>query len=502
MREQRSPLRWVALAAAGAFAVVIIAVFSVRHYTYSHDDAFISYTYAKNLAQGHGLVFNQGERVWGFTSPLQVMLLGALAFLGLDLPPTSFFLSIIWISLTSLLVFRLSGRLFRDGWSRLGISLLFLFGGGSFYFLGLESSLLAFLQCLFLVLLLENRARLAALVAGLSCLARPDSLLLVVPVLLLGKETRARGNLLLFLVPGLIWSVFAFFYYGTQVPNTLHGKAGMYGLGEYLRAGFGYLAGAPFHEEWMKPVPLLRILDRVMAAAAPVLLPLLSLSSLANPQVRRVPVLGYALVAYPWLLILSYAVIGAPISHNWETYSAFFFFRLSVMVGFWSLLRLLLDRLSPAPPRSGAVRAGVVAGVFLGVLALVAVDVRDLASHLEKVQTTYWYGGRHSDYLAISRWIDGNLPPGSTLGLLEPGTIGYYTRLHIIDMGGLVTRGDSPPGRIPDYRYFVERYRPQYLLLEEVIDTPFKVEEGLWYLPERVFPKGSYRTFTLMRRFP
>jgi len=37
------------------------------------DDAYISYRYAHNLARGHGLVFNPGERVHTFTSPLGVL---------------------------------------------------------------------------------------------------------------------------------------------------------------------------------------------------------------------------------------------------------------------------------------------------------------------------------------------------------------------------------------------------------------------------------------------
>src|SRR5262249_18141665 len=39
-----------------------------------HDDAFISFRYGQNLAEGHGLVFNRGQRVMGSTSPGQVLL--------------------------------------------------------------------------------------------------------------------------------------------------------------------------------------------------------------------------------------------------------------------------------------------------------------------------------------------------------------------------------------------------------------------------------------------
>ena len=42
------------------------------------DDAFISFRYARNLLEGHGLVFNPGERVEGYTNLLWVLELAAL----------------------------------------------------------------------------------------------------------------------------------------------------------------------------------------------------------------------------------------------------------------------------------------------------------------------------------------------------------------------------------------------------------------------------------------
>jgi len=38
------------------------------------DDAFITFRYGQNLALGHGMVFNPGERLMGSTSPVEVLL--------------------------------------------------------------------------------------------------------------------------------------------------------------------------------------------------------------------------------------------------------------------------------------------------------------------------------------------------------------------------------------------------------------------------------------------
>ena len=46
------------------------------------EDAFISFRYAENLARGEGLVFNLGERVWGYSNFLWTLLLGLWVRLG------------------------------------------------------------------------------------------------------------------------------------------------------------------------------------------------------------------------------------------------------------------------------------------------------------------------------------------------------------------------------------------------------------------------------------
>ena len=42
------------------------------------DDAFISFRYAENFAQGNGLVYNVGERVEGFTNLSWTVLFGLI----------------------------------------------------------------------------------------------------------------------------------------------------------------------------------------------------------------------------------------------------------------------------------------------------------------------------------------------------------------------------------------------------------------------------------------
>lgn len=76
--------RLLFVAAAVIFVVVTLATFwSVR--AFYNDDAFISLRYAHNLLAGHGLVWNPGEGVEGYSNFLFVLIVASLGKLGLDL---------------------------------------------------------------------------------------------------------------------------------------------------------------------------------------------------------------------------------------------------------------------------------------------------------------------------------------------------------------------------------------------------------------------------------
>jgi hypothetical protein len=65
--------------------VLFLILFYVRGIQFE-DDAFILYRYAVNWANGHGLVFNIGERVEGVSTFLWSAILAVLAFFSADLP--------------------------------------------------------------------------------------------------------------------------------------------------------------------------------------------------------------------------------------------------------------------------------------------------------------------------------------------------------------------------------------------------------------------------------
>jgi len=73
--------------AANAIAgIAVLAWFArnVAHWRFLGDDAFISFRYARNLAEGHGLVWNVGEAVEGYTNFLWVLLMAAGMRAGIE----------------------------------------------------------------------------------------------------------------------------------------------------------------------------------------------------------------------------------------------------------------------------------------------------------------------------------------------------------------------------------------------------------------------------------
>ncbi|MFN0134831.1 MAG: hypothetical protein ACKVS9_01795 [Phycisphaerae bacterium] len=72
-------------AAGGWPLVVVLAAFAVHFYFFSHqinDDAFITFRYSLNLAEGRGAIFNEGEYVEGYSNFLLMLIVAAAIKVG------------------------------------------------------------------------------------------------------------------------------------------------------------------------------------------------------------------------------------------------------------------------------------------------------------------------------------------------------------------------------------------------------------------------------------
>jgi GTP-binding protein EngB required for normal cell division len=93
-------------------AAVAAFVYHARLYwSWTEDDAYISFRYAQNLAHGNGLVFNPGERVEGYSNFSWVLLAAVAIHAGLDPVEVSKVLGLLSAVAALLLSWQLARRL-------------------------------------------------------------------------------------------------------------------------------------------------------------------------------------------------------------------------------------------------------------------------------------------------------------------------------------------------------------------------------------------------------
>jgi arabinofuranosyltransferase len=238
---------WLGLAV--LVAVAMVAAWQLR---FVQDDAFISFRYARNLAEGHGLVYQPGDRVQGFTNPLWTLLMVIPHALGWDVVVFSQLSGIACLGVTVGVTYRL-GRLLLGSWTRALVAVVVLVGTVSFTAYGtggLETSLQTALVTVVALLASRiirrrgaGRGELLAIsvTAGLAMLTRLDAALLVgtwsalvLVALARGAPSRPRrravGDAVLLGAPALLlvgaWSVWAHGFYGSVLPNTFVAKRG------------------------------------------------------------------------------------------------------------------------------------------------------------------------------------------------------------------------------------------------------------------------------------
>ena len=238
-----SPIADVAPAVAAAVAVLTLRIAALAGREGQHllfDDAFISFRYAQNFANGLGLVFNEGERVEGYTNFLWTVLLAGAARLGLDIVSTSVVLAAVCTIATTIVLAAFGRVLFdREPHARLLIAiapvLFAAWGPQARYVLsGMETSCFVLLVVTGAWLATLNRPLAAGAIFGAATLTRPEGaayFVVVVVAALMGAAGRRSSRSAAWLVGAFVAVVGPYFcwrlqYYGLPLPNTYYAKTG------------------------------------------------------------------------------------------------------------------------------------------------------------------------------------------------------------------------------------------------------------------------------------
>ena len=430
------------------------------------DDAYITYRYAQNLLDGHGLVYNEGERVLGTTTPLYALTLAGFGLLlggsQAPFPWISVAINTLADATTCLFLIGIAKRIgfHRTGiataaiWAIAPMSVTFAIGGmETSFFIALMSGTFYFYS--------KDRPVPAALFASLSLLTRPDSLLFILPILadrLRRILPRCRFNPdplpisfregVAFLGPTLSWFSIATIYYGKPLPNSMAAKIVAYNLES--------------HEAFIRllqhfATPFLGHLTFGTFWIAVGLVLYLSLFLIGTITALRARIQAWSIFIFPVLYFIAFSIAN-PLIFRWYLTPPLPVFFLGIFLGvdritqdfkknfiFWifTLLAFLLTLNGwTVKPDHGPTRpAPEMAFIKLELMyEKVGVDIKD------------------------------TLEADQTLAAGDIGALGYFTQARILDTVGLISPVSAIYYPLPKSDYVINYTIPTDLILTEKPD--------------------------------
>ncbi len=425
-------------------AVLLCAALAwpLRHYV--TDDTFIHLQYARNVAEGRGFVFNPGERVYGSTSPLWVVLLADGIALGGDGLAVARAFGALATLASLVLWFALMRQTLSSPWLRAASTLAWAGHAwmSRWSLSGMETPLAVALVLAGFVAFTSgerwgSRPRATSLLWSLAGLVRPECALLVLLWALarVVEEGPIRGarRSLAELWPALLvqggWLAFASIYFGVAWPNTLAAKA----------AGG---VGLDYHvEQFQRQAGIVAATDGVLVA---LLLVLLALRFARGGR----PALRPALRGLPWAWLaavpLLYMVRGVPVLSRYMV-------PLLPVVG-WLAWRTLDRTLAPRPVMTPATDAParwarsnarvVVIGLLLAGVVLAQNVV--VWRRVVRPQVDSFSAGLQASLIPWGRWFHDHAPADAVIAAPDIGALGYFARRRVVDLAGLVTPAMVP----------------------------------------------------------
>lgn len=450
------------------------------------DDAFISFRYAHNFAEGAGLVFNHGEKVEGYSNLLWILVLTLMEKLGMSRGDYGLLFPVKTISIIlGLLAITLSYRLGQiicrqqsvsGDYAPLVLPAL-LASALPFHFWsvsGLETPLFVLLFVLFLIsssqtFFNEGKKIAPALLLFFLSLVRPEAPILILPVILILvqkkelKFSRLSPFLYFFIIPYAILILLRVFYYQAVLPNIFYTKT-TGGLAQLIDGMKYYVVG-------------IKNINPLICALA--LIPLILL---------RLEGINLLLIANG----LVYAIFILLVGGDFMVMSRFFVHMMPVIFG---MAMLGFFTISDFEWLKSKYRNSLVGKIILGAIAALVFVApplinyyKDLAKYGKQWTVSIAEFSRpydeviryvNSSHQADTLWFDRsqvqsreqNREPSKDKELLvaveQLGYYGYFTKWRILDLQGLVdlriSRAQGKLHRKYDIDYVMER-KPNFIV--------------------------------------
>ncbi len=406
-------------------SVLIRAIFGLTFYQYFIDDTYIFLRYAGNLASGQGLVYNIGDRVMGFSSPLYTLLLGMLVFALSFIGHYSLVLGtnlILWAVLLVLILYNdWTEHIYRFVFG-IVFSLYFPFIDATLT--GMETVLFMLLLFLSLMLASNRRYGYALIALALLCLTRPEGFVvsLVVFAFILYKN-KGLPPIKYFVAPVLIiaaWFIFAQIYYGSIIPQSMQAKAAGFTDSNWYRIDTNL-----FQKHILFS---LSMSDRIFLAFSPLIRSFLGIVSFLSTiffgwgfyvAVKRRKDF-YLISALVYLALFTFYLAGNPISiFSWYTVPTSMLFLFTSIFGITEIVK---DAKSFRSLYIGTIILGSVFSIYFA-LPIRADRIRERAIFSQRI---------------VDR-IEEKYPETQSIMVGDIGYIGYASSKRIYDLGFLVT---------------------------------------------------------------
>ena len=484
------------------------------------DDAYIFFVYARNLADGHGFVYNVGgESVEGFTSLLWTLIC-ALAFRITSKPLELLLaLNIALVALSaSVVVLTVRALAPTDRWrswlaAAFGLGLLSEFSYLTWSTVTLmDNALWSTLLTLLTVLTClgdprsRRRSTGVALLTGLLVLTRPEAVIwapLFIAILTFraAQRTTVRAALPVAVPPSVVFALtlggltaFRLTYFGYALPNTFYAKMSPalgYTLGQGMRYLASYVASGllPFLVSVSVGLGLLHVATRerwLRMVGAPLVLP-------------------------------AAAGLAVPILTGGDHFGGFRFYQyvLPVLVlGLAFTTMCVLPRFLTVPARlakSGMRTVPVLAVIGLALVIVRAVDLHDRAQ-ASPLRNEFHIAQRERTIGVSMERLFAGLPTLPSVGVIAAGGIKYEYDGDVIDLMGLNNLHIAHnAGRRIGLKNHAAFEKKSLYDLQPAIVAPLLVDASSWrYSPGAIHDSFNNRVlrgifddaaFTLLYRF-
>jgi hypothetical protein len=448
------------------------------------DDAYITFRYAHNIAEGYGFVYNLGERVLGTTTPLYTLLLASFNSLGLDnLPFYALLINACADFATTFLLIRLAKSAGISKGISFGLGVIFAISPLSVAFAasGMESSVFTFFIIAALYVYTQSHDKLSIVLIGLAFLTRPEALIAAACILLVSWYRYKKIPIILvalFLVMVIPWIVFSAVYFGSPIPHSIIAKVQHYPSSIIINV-LWILAdlGVP----GFNPLPLEQSVLSFPYSVWPIfclfliILFICFIPKLIQFLKTRLEMCPFVFFAPGYIILL--------IIEGWKSSHIFPWYYIPLIPFYSFALAFILHTVLLNKPR-------FLRGMIFGLVILwTALGIN--WGRQPEVNVFEAFGvnlAREKAYIAAAEFLAPKMNPHTVVALPEIGAFGYYTNVHILDTAGLVSPESLryyplPVGYARDITLppdLIRKELPDYIVVFERF-LPYQLRDSSWF---------------------